>query len=844
MKVHIDGLEVFFPYDYIYKEQFQYMVELKRAIDAKGDAILEMPTGTGKTVSLLALITSYQYAYPDSCGKLIYCTRTVPEMTKTIRELKRVVEYREKVSTHPSQEILAVCLSSRRNMCIHPTVSEESERETVDSACRNLTASWVRAKAETDSSVELCQYFEEYEKSGTDADIRGIYSIEDLKELGKEKGWCPYFLTRHVINYANVVVYNYQYMLDPKVAGMVTRELEDKSIVVFDEGHNIDNVCIEALSITLNKRMLSVADSNLNKLDTEVKRMKEADSQRLQDEYQRLVQGLSNSGAFGDAHPRSSAQNNGNTRQQQQEGTGGGEEMLAAPVLPQDVVEEALPGNIRNAELFVRYMKQVVRFLRQRIGVEQVESETPQGFLQRMGNTLQMDTEPLKFAYSRLNSLMKTLQITDVDEFSPLQLVADFATLICTYSVGFMVILEPFNSQTPHIPDPVLQLACLDASLAVKPVFDKFQSVIITSGTLSPLDMYSRMLNFRPVVQASLEMSITRPCICPMMITRGSDQTPLSTKYETRDDETILRHYGSMVEQMCSVVPDGAVVFFPSYSYMEMIVSKWYQMGTLTEIEKHKLLFIETKDIYETTLALNNFKRACDIGRGAVFFSVARGKVAEGIDFEKHYGRLVILIGIPFQYTLSHVLRARLVYLRDTFRIKEQDFLTFDAIRQSAQCVGRVIRSKKDYGVMVFADSRYARYDKRSKLPQWVTQFLPEAHLNLTVDMSKLLARKFLKEMAQPLPQSAAFGTSLLTEEDIRNLTNQGSESAQAGVGYLNTDKAAASLDDANMKDSRHALSGVKRPKLEDVAPEPAPQPRSKFQNEYAEDTSLEGFKQ
>lgn len=29
----------------------------------------------------------------------------------------------------------------------------------------------------------------------------------------------------------------------------------------------------------------------------------------------------------------------------------------------------------------------------------------------------------------------------------------------------------------------------------------------------------------------------------------------------------------------------------------------------------------------ETTLALDNFRRACDCGRGAVFFSVARGKV-------------------------------------------------------------------------------------------------------------------------------------------------------------------------------------------------------------------------
>lgn len=40
-----------------------------------------MPTGTGKTITLLSLITSYQLAHPE-VGKLIYCTRTVPEMEK------------------------------------------------------------------------------------------------------------------------------------------------------------------------------------------------------------------------------------------------------------------------------------------------------------------------------------------------------------------------------------------------------------------------------------------------------------------------------------------------------------------------------------------------------------------------------------------------------------------------------------------------------------------------------------------------------------------------------------------------------------------------------------------
>ena len=87
---------------------------------------------------------------------------------------------------------------------------------------------------------------------------------------------------------------------------------------------------------------------------------------------------------------------------------------------------------------------------------------------------------------------------------------------------------------------------------------------------------------------------------------------------------------------------------------------------------------------------------ACDCGRGAIFLSVARGKVAEGIDFDRHYGRAVLLFGVPFQYTKSQVLLARLDYLRRTHQIREGDFLNFDALRQAAQCVGRVVRSKTE----------------------------------------------------------------------------------------------------------------------------------------------------
>ena len=43
--------------------------------------------------------------------------------------------------------------------------------------------------------------------------------------------------------------------------------------------------------------------------------------------------------------------------------------------------------------------------------------------------------------------------------------------------------------------------------------------------------------------------------------------------------------------------------------------------------------------------------------------------------------------------------------MREMFQIKESDFLAFDAVRQAAQCVGRVIRSKADYGMMVVSVS-------------------------------------------------------------------------------------------------------------------------------------------
>ena len=41
------------------------------------------------------------------------------------------------------------------------------------------------------------------------------------------------------ITHANIVVYSYYYLLDPKIADQVSKELAKNSVVIFDEAHNI-----------------------------------------------------------------------------------------------------------------------------------------------------------------------------------------------------------------------------------------------------------------------------------------------------------------------------------------------------------------------------------------------------------------------------------------------------------------------------------------------------------------------------------------------------------------------------------------------------------------------------
>lgn len=64
-----------------------------------------------------------------------------------------------------------------------------------------MTASYVRDRHNYDDTVPICQYYEDFNLDGKESVIpHGVYSLDDLKQFGRDRNWCPYFLSRFAVS--------------------------------------------------------------------------------------------------------------------------------------------------------------------------------------------------------------------------------------------------------------------------------------------------------------------------------------------------------------------------------------------------------------------------------------------------------------------------------------------------------------------------------------------------------------------------------------------------------------------------------------------------------------------
>ena len=95
------------------------------------------------------------------------------EIEKALAELKALMAFRSNELGY-SEDFRALGLTSRKNLCLHPSVKREKKGTVVDARCRGLTAGFVKEKKNKGEDVELCIYHEV---------PRGVLEIQEKYKL-------------------------------------------------------------------------------------------------------------------------------------------------------------------------------------------------------------------------------------------------------------------------------------------------------------------------------------------------------------------------------------------------------------------------------------------------------------------------------------------------------------------------------------------------------------------------------------------------------------------------------------------------------------------------------------
>lgn len=236
----IRGVPIQFPYN-TYPVQQVMMERVLEAVQEKKDALLESPTGTGKTACLLVAVLAWQNSLRGSPGatdgnnngepgaipRVFYSSRTHSQLQKVIRELGST-SYRPRMTLQ----------GSRNQLCIHPSV-EAAKGPLKSAMCRSLVGGGRCSNYEA-VAVHVAKK----------PHVAEVADIEDLVLAGRRDHVCPYYLARERTKTADITFLPYNYLIDPLARRHMSEELNG-AVLIFDEAHNLDSVCADASSFEL-----------------------------------------------------------------------------------------------------------------------------------------------------------------------------------------------------------------------------------------------------------------------------------------------------------------------------------------------------------------------------------------------------------------------------------------------------------------------------------------------------------------------------------------------------------------------------------------------------------------
>ncbi|XP_028741090.1 regulator of telomere elongation helicase 1 isoform X4 [Peromyscus leucopus] len=822
-RVVLNGVTVDFPFQ-PYQCQQEYMIKVLECLQKGVNGILESPTGTGKTLCLLCTTLAWREHLRDSVSslkiaervqgelfasrslsswnaaatsgdpiacytdipKIIYASRTHSQLTQVISELRNT-SYRPKVCV----------LGSREQLCIHPEVKKQESNHMQIHLCRKKVAS------------RSCHFYNNVEEKSLEQELATpILDIEDLVKNGSKHKVCPYYLSRNMKQQADIIFMPYNYLLDAKSRKAHNIDLKG-TVVIFDEAHNVEKICEESASFDLTPRDVASGLEAINQVLEEQARVAQQGELQLEFSADTPSTGLN----------------------MELEDIAKLKMILLRLEGAIDAVQ--LPGDDRGVTkpgsyIFELFAEAQITFQTKGCILESLDQ-----IIQHLAGRTGVFTNTVG-----LQKLMDIIQIVfsvDPPEGSPGSLVG----LGISHSYKVHIHPETSHWRTAQRSDAwstttsrkqgkVLSYWCFSPSHSMRElVYQGVRTLILTSGTLAPLSSFAlemqmyetplagsqktrnmvdgggdacldsrascgpvsrRVSDLRSIcslfplaIPSPFPVCLENPHIIGRnqlwvgVVPRGPDGVQLSSAYDKRFSKECLSSLGKALGNIARVVPQGLLVFFPSYPVMEKSLEFWRAQDLAKKVEVLKPLFVEPRNKGSFSEVIDAYyQRVASPGSsGATFLAVCRGKASEGLDFSDMNGRGVIVTGLPYPPRMDPRVVLKMQFL-DELRSRSgaggqclsgQEWYQQQASRAVNQAIGRVIRHRHDYGAIFLCDHRFAYADARAQLPSWVRPYLKvyDNFGHVVRDVAQFF-RVAQKTMPLPVPQAV---TSSVSEREV-----------------------------------------------------------------------------
>ncbi|KAF2134439.1 DNA repair helicase, partial [Dothidotthia symphoricarpi CBS 119687] len=641
--------------------------------------------------------------------KIFFCSRTHSQLTQFSSELARVKLPSAVTLDEDSEasgdsllveDIKHLTLGSRKNLCINSKVRNLGNATAINERCLELQQASGGAEKKcphmpTKESEVLVNEFRDHA-------LAKIRDIEDLGALGKRLGVCAYYASRPATKYCEIVTLPYPLLLQKSAREALGLSLKEH-VVIIDEAHNLMDAIAGIYSVSMTLGQVQQARAQLTvylqKFKHRLKgknRVYIAQTLRIMDSIISYLSSINDDGKL----------------------TDGLVDMVSI-----------MAGK----------------------GVDQINLYKLNTYLQDSRLARKVD------GYTVYSDLTTQPDIEPATKKKDTRTPKNSVPVLMHVQTFLLSLMNPSNEGRFFYSKEVdtgvnLRYMLLDPTFHFKDIVEEARAVVLAGGTMSPMSDYEQhllsYLDPSKIMTLSCGHVIPSSSLLAIPVTQTMTSAEFDFTFANRNKDQTIADLGHALVGIAQHIPDGVVVFFPSYSYLDNCIAAWKRMPVSLlkctfweQLAQIKPVYLEQRSeqrtpdqplaardaVVDSVLSAYSAAVAHGNGRGALLFAVIGGTLSEGINFSDALGRGVVVVGLPFPNPHSAEWKAKMQYISSKGtkqggdgKAVARDYYENACMRAVNQCVGRAIRHKGDYAAILMLDKRYGSHRIQSKLPKWI----------------------------------------------------------------------------------------------------------------------------